>query len=85
MDHITLTLPSCKGYSLIPLTCWAHRPGLQGQQTLQHINAACGAYGGEQSQITFLTRTGYLDNDYIILCSHKYGLMLLESIVIALK
>jgi len=38
----------------------------------------------EQSQITFVTRTEYSDNDYIILCSHKYGRMLLESIVIAL-
>jgi len=60
-------------------------PGLLGQQTIQHINAACGAYGAEQSEITFLTRTGYSENYYIIFCSHKYGGMLLESIVIALK
>ena len=26
---------------------WVHRPELQGQQTLQHVTAACGAYGVE--------------------------------------
>jgi hypothetical protein len=60
---------------------WVHRPWRQGQQTLQHATVAFGAYGVEQSLVSFLTITGYSDIDCINLCSHKYGRMLLESIV----
>ena len=47
-----------------------HRPGLGCWQTLQHVSAFCGSYGGEQSQVMFMTRTGYSDTDYIIVVFH---------------